>query len=209
MTSGGRAAPKRLCSARSKLPRAQRKPGSHPITVSHSCVSTAFSGHIHPPPEDASACRLTGTSSHTSKGATGDTTTDNFAFSFPGMCKKGLCSGSTGSCAVNRAFTGPSHAPGENTFSFSRCHGNRLRARILACSSSAQQKLACVPGLWRCPYPTASRERGSEVTQGPHCTKQDFYLMNTEAGYRVAGIVAFSIILMQFLPQRLWLYELN
>lgn len=31
-----------------------------------------------------------------------------------------------------------------------------------------------VPGLWAWPYPTASREWGSEGTQGPHCTKQDF-----------------------------------
>lgn len=33
--------------------------------------------------------------------------------------------------------------------------------------------------------------------------------MNTEADYRLAGIMAFSIIPMHFLPQRLWLCELN
>lgn len=60
---------------------------------------------------------------------------------------------------------------GKNTLSSSGCHGNRLRARILAYSSSAQQRLASVPGLWLCPYPTASWEQGSEVTQGPHCAK--------------------------------------
>lgn len=80
-----------LCSAQSKLSRVQRNLGSHFTIISCFGVSTAFLGHIHPSPEDASAPRLTGTNSHGAKGATGHATNGNFTFSFPGVCGRGLC----------------------------------------------------------------------------------------------------------------------
>lgn len=44
-------------------------PGSHLKIVPCFSVTTAFLGHIHPPPEDASARRLTGTNSHKYQGS--------------------------------------------------------------------------------------------------------------------------------------------
>lgn len=67
-----------------------RKPRSHLITLSCFCTPTAFSGHICLLPEDASAHRQTGTNSHSTKRATGNTTNDSFAFSFPGTREGGL-----------------------------------------------------------------------------------------------------------------------
>lgn len=69
----------------------RRKARSHLITLFCLCTITAFSGHIRLPPEGASASRLTGTNSHSTKGDTGNATNDSFASSFPGTRKGGLC----------------------------------------------------------------------------------------------------------------------
>lgn len=127
------------------------------------CLHSTFG--THPPSPRASAHRLTGTNSHSAKGDT-DSTKMPTSLSVFLECARGVYAGSTGSCAAIRAFTGLSHAPGKNTFFSSSCHGNRLRARIPACSIPPvlSRSWLCVLGLWPCPSPAASRTWGDTGT---------------------------------------------